>query len=380
MSGIDTQHKPTFDTSSIHDDIKTIRNNVSILKEDLRVKNQELLDFHNMQRERGDIIIGNWELWNEKRNIELQIQWLEEILSHVENNFNRETNYIQNSTLEDLSRLADLEMIPNWVSTKQYQDLQKYKNYREIRAAKLNLNRLNDIRDDHLEDTVNEESWFGNKRARTLRDVVELGIIPSSKYSTLTRKWKEVVDRWLDLIAAQYLDENFEEFIREKRKKRSKWNPDEIKTWEVKSHFNRKEFMEVWFDMTSEEFISLKDRAFQDADNEILEVFSTYPLSVKLQWRTTLVQSMRNRERKPNNNEHIVVKWEGLWMIVFNLTDNPPVAQKVLSTRISKLVNLPIIKEWDLISKKGDIFTINRLWEEIYRFKVWPNNGNVMVA
>lgn len=268
MAFCETFDKPsTWPKPSIQENIEKVKKHVSTFEAELIEAEKEVQDYRNAQKEGWDMVITDWEAWYRKTKLERKITYLKGVLDFLEDNEN-ENKYIRDIVTADLAIMAGFKL-----ERDDYSD--------EIRAAYMRLNKLRDIEGQHLKDT--------RKSNKTLRDIVESAIIPSTDISVLTPASKKIVDKWFDLIAQEYLNTYFGDFIEVKQKKRWKCNPDEIKTWEIKSEFDKQKFTQEWFPLTIWEFESLMSRAFKNAEPNILKVFNHHTFSVKLNWEMILI-------------------------------------------------------------------------------------------
>ena len=272
MSFCESYDKPwSKKTLSIQENIESVQNHVRTFESELIEVEKEVENFRKIQRERWDKIISDGEYWFKKTSLEHQIKYLKEVLNFLENNENENT-YIRNLVGEDLAVLASFNL--------------KRSNYsKEIRAAYMRLDRLNNIEKNHLKET--------RRNNKTFRDIVKSLVIPCTEISVLTPESKKIAEKWFDLIAQEYLNTYFWDFIEIKKKKRWKCNPDELKTWEIKSKFDKNTFIQDWFPLTIQEFELLMNNAFKNATPDILKVFNNHPFSVKLHGKMTTISPVK---------------------------------------------------------------------------------------
>ena len=363
-----------------------IEEHIVYLEEELKKAEQAIFDDKEEKRNKGGAFSIDNDLEYKKNRIVSQITGLQDILLFIFDVYPQENEKIKSVAKGELSKLKQLKQIPenhtlnpSWISRYRSQ------NEKIINRITDQIHDITSVKVALLKDRINEEhiSIFRhvrNRKPESLRDLVEVSIEPVLGQAMLTEEWIASFDRWLDLISLRYLDENFDNLVENKNKRKKKKKPEWRET------FNESKFMVYWFDMTKQEFVALAQDALQDADQDVRNIFKTYPMSVKLQWKMVTIDPIQDISlvtKTPeirNDSEYTVELWDNLGIIVFGMMDNLPITQPQLSGRLSKLEWLPGINPGDIISRKWNIFTIYKLWEEPYSFRIWPNNGNAMIV
>jgi len=388
MSSLDTltpqENLHTWLDSSILD----IEKYLNYLRWELEKIELNLVNDTKRQREEQKrIIVLNTSLQSKKNDILIQIEELESILVYLFDEYPKQSKTIKWVVRQELAELKELRIVPeNHTLTEWWVSSRHSRNEKIISRIHDQIHQITAIKISLLKDRIDEEHtsmWrhIRNRKPESLRDLVEVSIQPILWQVALTEEWIATFDRGLDMIAHRYLDDNLSSLIENKYKHKSKKTPK----WQ--EAFDESKFMAEWFDMTKEEFTTLVKNSLQDADKNVLNIFTTYSISVKLQWKIVTIDPIEDinvvvsrAQEKRNTSEYSVEPWDMLWVIVFRMMDQLPITQAQLSWRLSKLEGLPGIHAGDIISREWNIFTINKLSEDPYKFKIWPNNGNAMIV